>query len=208
MCSLHPDIRRSFSEELIPLVLEEVSCSATPWVNLDVRLLQDFMSIVYPGADHVVKKGDSVDASVSHHPFDSAFVCCVFTLTQTNARVMTFRNMIGTTALVNVKAFLDKFKDPERVEAYVKAGLIYYGEIPFLYCIFEPSDVPSPREKGGYKVVSQCLSPSAEQCGAYISPDSQRTFPKSANSRNYASLLWQTGDQGIPTVSTRFFEPF
>ena len=127
------------------------------------------MSIVYPGADHIVKKGDSVDASVSRHPFDSTFVYCVFTLTQANAWVMTFRNMIGTTALVNVKAFLDKFKDPERVEAYVKAGLIYYGEIPFLYRIFEPSDVPSPREKGGYKVVSQRLPPLLNDMGL-ISP--------------------------------------
>lgn len=65
VCSLHPDIRRSFSEELIPLAIEEVGCSATPWVNVDVELLQVFMGTVYPGADHVVKKGDSVDASVS-----------------------------------------------------------------------------------------------------------------------------------------------
>ena len=62
--------------------------------------------------------------------------------------------MIATTALFNVKNFLDKFKDPERVEEYVKSGLLYYGEIPFLYLAFQPSDVPCLKEKGGYKVVS------------------------------------------------------
>ena len=68
---------------------------------------------------------------------------------------MTFHNMIGTAALVNVKSFLDKFKDPERVEEYVRSSLLYHGEIPFLYRVFEPSAVPSSKEKGGYKVVSR-----------------------------------------------------
>ena len=68
---------------------------------------------------------------------------------------MTFRNMIGTAALVNVKSFLDKFKDPERIEEYVRLSLLYHGEIPFLYRVFEPSAVPSSKEKGGYKVVSR-----------------------------------------------------
>ena len=194
VCSLHPDMCGSFSEELIPFVLHKVGCSATPWANLDVHLLQDFLSIVYPGTDHVVKKGDSVNASVSRHPFDSTFMCCVFTLMQANVRVMTFRNMIGMMALVNVKAFLDKFKDPGRVEAYVKAGLIYYGEIPFLYCILEPSDVPSPREKGGYKVVSQCLSPSAEQHGL-ISPQT-RSGPFQSRPILETMLVYY-GKQGI-----------
>ena len=71
---------------------------------------------------------------------------------------MTFRNMIATTALLNVKNFLSlKFKDPERVEEYVRSGILYYGEIPFLYRAFLPSDVPCPKEKGGYKVVSRDL---------------------------------------------------
>ena len=67
---------------------------------------------------------------------------------------MSFRSAIGTTALINVKTFLDKFKKPEQVEEYVKSGLIYYGEIPFLYRVFEPLAVRSSKEKGGYKVVS------------------------------------------------------
>ena len=91
---------------------------------------------------------------------------------------MTFRNLIGTTALVNVKGFLDKFKDPERIEAYVKSGLIYHGEIPFLYRVFEPSDVPSPKEKGGYKVVSRYPSLPTERPRTHSLLDSQRTFSK------------------------------
>ena len=63
--------------------------------------------------------------------------------------------MIATTALINVKNLLVlKFKDPKRVEEYVKSGLLYYGEIPFLYRAFQPSDIPCSKEKGGYKVVS------------------------------------------------------
>ena len=67
---------------------------------------------------------------------------------------MSFRSAIGTTALINVKTFLGtKFKSPELVADYVKSGLIYYGEIPFLYRVFEPLAVRSSKEKGGYKVV-------------------------------------------------------
>ena len=63
--------------------------------------------------------------------------------------------MIATTALINVKNLLAlKFKDPKRIEEYVKLGLLYYGEIPFLYCTFQPSGVPCSKERGGYKVVS------------------------------------------------------
>ena len=67
---------------------------------------------------------------------------------------MSFRSVIRTTALINVKTFLDKFKKPEQVEEYVKSGLIYYGEIPFLYRVFEPLAVRSSKEKGNYRVVS------------------------------------------------------
>ena len=71
---------------------------------------------------------------------------------------MIFRNMITTTAIINVKNFLTlKFKNPEHIEEYVKVGLLYYGEIPFLYRAFEPSAIPCSKEKGGYKVVSGYL---------------------------------------------------
>lgn len=69
---------------------------------------------------------------------------------------MSFRNIIANAALANVQSFLKKFGEPELVEKYVRTGLLYYGEIPFLYRVFETTDVPAPksREKGGYKVVS------------------------------------------------------
>ena len=49
------------------------------------------------------------------------------------------KKKIRTAALVNVKSFLDKFKDPERVEEYVRSSLLYHREIPFLYRVFKPS---------------------------------------------------------------------
>ena len=70
---------------------------------------------------------------------------------------MSFRNSIGTNALIHVKTFLSKFKKPEPIAEYVKSGIIYYGEIPFIYREFEPLDVRSSKEKGGYKVVSEFL---------------------------------------------------
>ena len=136
----------------IPTTLEEVGCSATPWNNLDVDSIQRCMNLVYPQLGHVVEKGDALEITVSECPFPS--LCSAYLpLTQTNARVMTFRNLIGTTALIYIKAFLDKFKTPERVEEYVKSGIIYYGEIPFLFRVFEPTAVRSSSERGGYKVV-------------------------------------------------------
>jgi len=56
---------------------------------------------------------------------------------------------------MNVQAYVKRFKTPELVEGYVKSGLIYYGEIPFLYRVFDSTTVRSSRERGGYKVVSK-----------------------------------------------------
>ena len=55
-----------------------------------------------------------------------------------------------------MQSFLKKFNKPELVEEYVRTGLIYYGEIPFLYNAFKPTDIPAPmsKEKGRYRVVS------------------------------------------------------
>jgi len=55
---------------------------------------------------------------------------------------------------MNVQAFMKRFKTPELIEGYVKSGLIYYGEIPFLYRVFDSTAVRSSKERGGYKVVS------------------------------------------------------
>ena len=49
---------------------------------------------------------------------------------------------------------MTKFKTPELIAEYVKSGILYHGEIPFLYRVFKSTDVPSTKERGGYKVVS------------------------------------------------------
>ena len=45
---------------------------------------------------------------------------------------------------------------PAGVEEYVRSGMIYYKEIPFLYHVFKPTTVQtkSKKEEGGYVVVS------------------------------------------------------
>jgi len=91
------------------------------------------------------------------YPFSSSFKR--LQLIQANARSTSFRNIIANVALAKVQSFLQKY-GPERIEEHVKAGLIYYGEIPFLYRVFKPTDIPAPKskERGGYKVVSgSCL---------------------------------------------------
>ncbi|KAF9641975.1 hypothetical protein BDM02DRAFT_3133425 [Thelephora ganbajun] len=117
------------TKDFIPAVLEEVGCSMTPWKNLDIDLLRGCMTLVYPGLDYNIEKGGPLDTS----------------------------NAIGTAAVINVQNFMAKFKTPKLVEGYVKSGLIYYGEIPFLYRVFEPTEVRSSKEKGGYKVTRHGL---------------------------------------------------
>ena len=67
---------------------------------------------------------------------------------------MSFQNTVGSTTVMKVQASMQKFESTGHIEEYVKSSLIYYGEIPFLYRTFKPMDVPSTKEKGGYKVVS------------------------------------------------------
>jgi hypothetical protein len=156
--SLPSAIRRTFSEMFVPTVLEEVGCSVTPWTNPDINTLQHCVNTVYPGIEYTVEKGNPLDVSVSRIFGDFPPLRHILTFTQTTSRVMIFRNLIATTAIINVKNFLTlKFKNPDRIEEYVRSGVLYYGEIPFLYRAFEPSAVPSSKEKGGYKVVSRYL---------------------------------------------------
>jgi len=70
---------------------------------------------------------------------------------------MTFRNKISTTALANVQSYLARYT-PGETEDYVRSALLYYGEVPFLYRVFDPTNVRSSKEKGGYKVVSALCS--------------------------------------------------
>jgi len=136
--SLPGNIRRIFAEDFMPAVLEEVGCSATPWQNLNLNLLQGCVDLVYPGLDYVAETSDALDLSA-------------------RARVMSFRNTIASNAVTSVQAFMMKFKTPELAEGYVKSGLIYYGEIPFIYRMFEPTAIRSSNERGGYQVTRHGL---------------------------------------------------
>ena len=69
---------------------------------------------------------------------------------------MSFRNAISAAALTNVQSFLARFTQ-DQIEEYVRSKLLYYGEIPFLYRIFNLTNIHSKVEKGGYKVVSTSL---------------------------------------------------
>ena len=66
---------------------------------------------------------------------------------------MSLRNTIGTTALTMVQGYLTHY-DQDQTEGYVRSVLHYYGEIPFLYRVFDPTNVRAKKEMGGYKVVS------------------------------------------------------
>ena len=66
---------------------------------------------------------------------------------------MSFRNTIGTTALTHVQSYLARYTQ-DKTRKHVQSALIYHGEVPFLYRVFEPTNVCAGKEKGGYKVVS------------------------------------------------------
>jgi len=66
---------------------------------------------------------------------------------------MCFRNKISNAALTNVQCYLSRYTR-DQTEEYVRSALIYYQEVPFLYRVFDPTNVRSTKEKGGYKVVS------------------------------------------------------
>ena len=124
-------------------------------------------------------------------------------ISQTNARIMSFRNAVGSTAVMSVQASMQKFKSAEHIEEYVKSGLIYYGEIPFLYRTFKPTDVPSTKEKGGYKVVS--VSSSELNATTANSPHQSRHGPFQ-NQAIMDTMLIYYGSRGIkqylPTASS------
>ena len=71
---------------------------------------------------------------------------------------MSFRNTVGTAALTNVQNYLTRYTQDE-TEDYVRSALVYHGEVPFLYRVFDPTDIPATKEKGKYKVVSVLRSP-------------------------------------------------
>jgi len=115
---------------------------------------------------------------------------------------MSFRNIIGTEALANVQVFLKRFKGPEKVKAYVKSGMIYYGEIPFLYKSFEPMAVRLKAERGGYKVVSGFQSLRANTMMLNRPPGVARPVQEPSNLGHCPGLLREARCQAIP--SNRF----
>ena len=68
---------------------------------------------------------------------------------------MTFRNAVARHAMENVQAYMKHFNIHE-MEAYIASAFSYHGEIPFLYRVFQPTDVAElnpKQEPGGFKVV-------------------------------------------------------
>ena len=158
--SLPPNVQRSFSDSFAPCVIAEMGCSASPWLNLDVDTVQGYVNLVYTGHEYTVEHGDGFHASVcpcTRYPFVKHSACL-----KANNRIMSFRNNIGNTALENVQSYLTRYTQ-DQTESYVRSALIYYGEIPFLYRVFNPTNVRATKEKGGYKVVSALYRPKYTQ---------------------------------------------
>ena len=62
--SLPPHVQRSFSEDFVPCVITEMGCSASPWLNLDVDTVQEYVNIVYTGYNYAVEHGDGFHSSL------------------------------------------------------------------------------------------------------------------------------------------------
>lgn len=149
--SLPPNVQRSFSNHFVPCIITEMGCSTSPWSNLDADTIQGHVNFIYAGHDYTVEHGDAFHASVSLYiiyqtPMKSS------TCSQSNSRIMSIRNKIGRIALMNVQSYLARYTN-DQTEEYVRSALVYYGEVPFLYRVFDPTSVRSTKEKGGYKVV-------------------------------------------------------
>jgi len=86
-----------------------------------------------------------------------------------------------------------RYKTPELIVEYVKAGLIHYGEIPFLYHKFEPTNIPSKQERSSYKVVSALLQKEMNQS----SPSHQICSGLFRNQAILNTILMYYGKQGI-----------
>ena len=188
--SLPGEIRQTFADNFIPIVIQEMGDSEAPWENLPIDTLQECVDVIYPNLEYVVERGDALVSSVScsaSFVSISSFNKCFSS--QTKARMMSFRNIIGNTAVVNVQKFLARYKTPELIEKYIKSGILYHKEIPFLYRVFEPTDVPSSKEKGGYKVVSTDLLLDQASWLLTSSPGPPWTISEPSYPRHHACLF-------------------
>lgn len=64
---LHQDVQQSFSKDFIPYVITEIGCSVSPWLNLDVNTVQDYVNIIYMGYDYAIEHGDGFHSLVRPH---------------------------------------------------------------------------------------------------------------------------------------------
>ena len=65
--SLPPHVQQSFSDHFTPHVIAEMGCSGSPWSNLDVDTIQDYVNFVYTGYDYAVEHGDGFHSTVRPH---------------------------------------------------------------------------------------------------------------------------------------------
>ena len=127
---------------------------------------------------------------------------------QANAQASTFCNTIKEATVTNVQIFLEtKFDTPEQIEQYVKLGKIYYGKIPFLYKVFDPTNICSMKEKSTYKVVSG-LSPSIPTLQAHSRPQTHQGLFQQQAILNTMLIYYAKGvKQCLPTVSSPGTDP-
>lgn len=62
--SLPDTIRHSFADKFVPCVISKVGSSSTPWCRVDVAVLEDYFSFIYPNHELVITKGDVLESTV------------------------------------------------------------------------------------------------------------------------------------------------
>ena len=107
--SLPQTIRQSFADNFIPAVLLEMWCSSAPWQNLIINGLQESINHVYPELEYIVNKGNALISVVSLVSI-LCLACSHLMTSQSNARMMNFRNTIANTAVVKVQTFMARHK--------------------------------------------------------------------------------------------------
>ena len=86
---------------------------------------------------------------------------------------MTFQNAIGNATIINIQVFMRRHKTPDATAEYVRANMLYYREILFLYHMFKCMDVPSTKDNTIFQVECALLMHSM---GHYI--EDKHSFSK------------------------------
>ena len=79
--------------------------------------------------------------------------------------------------------------------------MIYYGEIPFLYQVFTPTNVRSVKEKGSYQVVSRLSLLHPNTLG--LTP-ARRPVKAYSNNKLSSTRCSSTTQRGLNSVCRRF----